>query len=115
MQPKGLQHWQEKLPNWLYQDELNKAADAIKLQADRLGNLPLLSGPGPGLDALLSAHQALVAYAKSDKSPQDLIELVDATDVFASRATVIADAVKQIQQSGSSAPCRKALVCQNKN
>jgi hypothetical protein len=59
----------------------------------------LLLGAGPGLDAMAQAHQKLVDYAKSSKHPQDLAELVEATDAFVTRAKVIADAIKTIREA----------------
>jgi len=48
---------------------------------------------------MAQAHQKLVDYAKSSKNPQDLSELIEATDAFVTRATVIADAVKIIREA----------------
>ena len=80
-------------------DSLKKAASEIKKAEDAWDTLPLLLGAGPGLDAMSEAHQKLVQYAKSSKSPQDLAELVEATDAFVTRAKVIADAIKTIQKT----------------
>jgi hypothetical protein len=44
------------------------------------------------------AHKTLVSYAKSDKTPQNLEELVAAMDAFTERAKIIADSIKTIQQ-----------------
>lgn len=80
-------------------DALKKAASEIKKIEDAWDTLPLLLGAGPGLDAMAQAHQELVEYAKSSKSPQDLTELVEATDAFVTRAKVIADAIRTIQKA----------------
>jgi hypothetical protein len=76
---------------------LKAAAEQVKNAEDAWDNLPLLLGAGPGLDAMTEAHKSLVNYAKSPKTPQNLVELVDATDAFANRAKVIADAIRAIQ------------------
>jgi hypothetical protein len=80
-------------------DRLQKSASEIKAVEDAWNNLPLLLGAGPGLDAMAQAHEKLVDYAKSSKNPQDLSELIEATDAFVTRATVIADAVKTIREA----------------
>lgn len=80
-------------------EKLKEAASEIKKVEDAWNNLPLLLGAGPGLDAMAQAHQKLVEYAKSSKNPQDLVELVEATDAFVTRAKVIADAIKTIRET----------------
>ncbi len=80
-------------------DTLQQKVSEIKKAEDAWDNLPLLLGAGPGLDAMAQAHQKLVDYAKSSKSPQDLAELVEATDAFVTRAKVIADAIKTIKKA----------------
>jgi hypothetical protein len=80
-------------------EKLQKAAAEIKKAEDAWDSLPLLLGAGPGLDAMAQAHQKLVDYAKSSKTPQDLAELIEATDAFVTRAKVIADAIKIIREA----------------
>ena len=80
-------------------ERLQKAASEIKKVEDAWDNLPLLLGAGPGLDAMAQAHQELVDYAKSAKNPQDLAELIEATDAFVTRAKVIADAINTIRET----------------
>jgi hypothetical protein len=80
-------------------DTLKKSASEIKKTEDAWDTLPLLLGAGPGLDAMAEVHQKLVQYAKSSKSPQDLAELVEATDAFVTRAKIIADAIKTIKET----------------
>lgn len=80
-------------------EKLQKAASEIKKVEDAWDSLPLLLGAGPGLDAMAQAHQKLVEYAKSSKTPQDLAELIEATDTFVTRAKVIADAIKTIRET----------------
>jgi hypothetical protein len=77
-------------------DKLRTAATRIKRAEDTWCALPALLGTGPGLDAMAEAHGELVDYAKSSKTPQDLADLVEATDAFVMRATAIADAMKAI-------------------
>ena len=45
------------------------------------------------------AHQKLAEYAKSSKKPQDLAELVDATDAFVTPTKIIADAIRTIRDA----------------
>jgi hypothetical protein len=80
-----------------FPEKLQKAAAEIKRIEDAWDTLPLLLGAGPGLDAMAQAHQKLVDYAKSSKNPQDLAELIEATDAFVTRSKVIADAIKAIR------------------
>ena len=80
-------------------DKLQKAATKIKTVEDAWDKLPLLLGAGSGLDAMAQAHQQLVEYAKSSKNPQDLAELIEATDAFVTRTKVIADAIQTIQKT----------------
>jgi len=80
-------------------EKLQKAATAIKKVEDAWDNLPLLFSAGSGLESMAATHQELVDYAKSSKNPQDLAELVDATDSFVTRAKIIADAIKIIREN----------------
>lgn len=78
---------------------LVKAAERIKAVEDARDNLPLLLGAGPGLDAMTQAHQELMDYAKSQKSPQDFAALVEAVDAFVTRAKVIADSIQTLREA----------------
>jgi hypothetical protein len=69
--------------------EIKKAGDAWEA---------LLFRPDPGFETMKQAHKTLVSYAKSDKTPQNLEELVAAMDAFTERAKIIADSIKTIQQ-----------------
>jgi len=80
-------------------EKLKRAASEIKKIEDAWDRLPLLLGSGAGLDAMAQTHQQLVAYARSSKTPQDLSELIDATDAFVTRARIIMDAVHMIRES----------------
>jgi hypothetical protein len=79
--------------------KLLKAAARIKEAEDAWDTLPLMLGAGPGLDAMAQAHQKLVDYAKGPKKPQDLADLVEAIDAFVTRAKVIAEAIKTLQEA----------------
>lgn len=80
-------------------ERLHKAAAKIKKVEEAWDTLPLLLGAGPGLDAMAQSQQKLVEYARSSKTPQDLVELVEATDAFVVRAKVIAEAIKTIRET----------------
>ncbi len=80
-------------------ERLKKAASEIKKTEDAWDRLPLLLGAGAGLDAMAQTHQQLVAYARSPKNPQDLSELIEATDAFVTRTRIIADAVRMIREN----------------
>lgn len=82
-------------------EKLQRAALQIKKTEDAWDNLPLLLGAGPGLDAMAQSQQRLVDYARSPKDPQDLVELVEATDAFVVRARIIADAIQTIRKQRS--------------
>lgn len=75
-------------------DRIEKAAASLKGSLAAYADLPLQAGAGEGLDQMADAHQHLVAYARSAKTPQDFSAMVDAVDAFTARATAIADAVK---------------------
>lgn len=77
--------------------KLKKATTEIKKAEDAWNKLPLLLGARPGLDAMAQAHQKLVDYAKSQKNPQDMSDLVEATDAFVSRAKTIFESLDAIR------------------
>ena len=75
-----------------------------KTRKQKPNRLALLQKGAPahasGLFCVLAlAHAKLVAYAKSAKQPQDLAALIEATDAFVTRATVIATAIKTIRNA----------------
>jgi len=84
----------QKIPD---AEKLKKNISGIKKAEEDWDGLQLMLGAGPGLDAMLQAHQELVVYAKSPKNPQDFSELVEAVDAFVSSATVIADSIKVLR------------------
>ncbi len=81
-------------------DKLRTAAAKIKAAEDAWYALPALLSTGSGLAPMAEAHRELVAYAKSSKTPQDLADLVDATDAFATRAASIAGIMRTLLQTG---------------
>ncbi|MDZ3826083.1 hypothetical protein [Pseudomonas monsensis] len=84
----------QKIPD---AEKLKKNISGIKKAEEDWDGLQLMLGAGPGLDAMLQAHQELVVYAKSPKNPQDFSELVEAVDAFVSSATAIADSIKVLR------------------
>ena len=80
-------------------EKLQKSALEIKKAEDNWNSLPSSLGAESSLDTMAQAHQKLVEYAKSSKTPQDLAELIDATDAFVTEANVIADAIKTIKEA----------------
>lgn len=75
-----------------------KAADALKDIQDEWDKLPSMLGSGKAFDAMAAAQAALVAFAESPKKPQDVDNVLEATDAFAESAKVIADSIKTIRQ-----------------
>lgn len=55
------------------------------------------ANPANLIQTMLDAHESLVKYAESSKTPQNLAELIAALETFKSRAQEVADAVKQIR------------------
>ena len=76
---------------------LRKRGDEIKSVLDVWESLPT-SNPSEGLDAMAGAHSALVEYAKSPKSPEDLMEFAAQMDTFVARAKRVGNAVSQLQK-----------------
>ncbi len=94
---RATDHYNMELKQNSKPETLQKAAAEIKKAEDAWDSLPLLLGAGPGLDEMAEAHQKLADYARSSKTPQDLTELIEATDAFVIRARVIADAIETIR------------------
>jgi len=76
--------------------ERNKAISEIKASEDQWDNINIMS-PTAGFDAMRDAHKELVKYATSSKKPQDFSELIEAIEVFVTRATMVADSIKSIR------------------
>lgn len=89
-----------------YNREIAKGSDAdagkLALYAERIKEHEDIweqfpgSNPEASMDSMIDAHRALVDYAKSDKKPKDFSDLVEAMEVFASRAERIAAAIEAI-------------------
>lgn len=82
-------------------ERIDKAATSLKSATSAYADLPLLLGAGEGLDSMADAHQHLVAYAKSARSPQDFASMVNAVDAFTARASAIAGAVRSAKASST--------------
>jgi hypothetical protein len=78
--------------------DLEKRKKAV-VEIKKMGDDWDVSSIDPGFDKMTEAHKKLVKYAKSQKTPQNLAELVAAMDAFADQAKIIADAIKTIQQT----------------
>lgn len=76
--------------------ELSKAVAEIKSSEDRWDNLNI-SNPAPGFEAMRDAHKQLVAYANSEKKPQDFAQLTEAIGVFVARALIISESIETIR------------------
>ena len=75
---------------------LRKRGDEIKSSLDVWETLPT-SNPSDGLDAMASAHSALVDYAKSPKTPENLSAFAVQMETFVARAKRVGNAVRQLQ------------------
>ncbi|CAK8722677.1 hypothetical protein KKHLCK_11945 [Candidatus Electrothrix laxa] len=87
-----------KAYNTALPSDLEKRKKAV-VEIKKMGDEWDASSIDPGFDKMTEAHKKLVKYAKSQKSPQDLAELVAAMDAFADQAKIIVDAIKTIQQT----------------
>lgn len=76
---------------------LRKRGDEIKSALDLWEALPT-SNPSEGLDAMATAHSALLDYAKSEKNPEDLAAFAAEMEAFVARAKRVGNAVQQLQQ-----------------
>lgn len=56
------------------------------------------SNPSEGLDAMATAHSALVDYARSKKKNEDLAAFAAQMETFVARAKRVGNAVQQLQQ-----------------
>ncbi len=70
-------------------------ADLIREHEDRWEILAS-ANPQRGLKAMRTAHSALVKYAKDGAKPTGLVELIEAMDVFATRAHQLGLAVRAL-------------------
>jgi hypothetical protein len=77
-------------------EERKKALDEIRRSQDRF-DIALAFNPSELMSSMREAHEALVKYASSKRTPQSLAELVNALDAFKERAAVIATAVLELR------------------
>nr|VFK25088.1 MAG: hypothetical protein BECKMB1821G_GA0114241_101133 [Candidatus Kentron sp. MB]VFK29847.1 MAG: hypothetical protein BECKMB1821I_GA0114274_101223 [Candidatus Kentron sp. MB]VFK74965.1 MAG: hypothetical protein BECKMB1821H_GA0114242_101323 [Candidatus Kentron sp. MB] len=77
-------------------ERLRKRGAEIKSVLDMWESFPA-SNPSKGLDAMATAHTALVDYAKSPKNAADLTAFAAQMDAFVSRAKRVGKAVQQLQ------------------
>lgn len=77
-------------------DALRKRGEELKSSLDAWESFPA-SNPSEGLDAMATAHAALVDYARSPKSTADLATFAAQMDIFVSRAKRVGRAVQQLQ------------------
>ena len=75
---------------------MEKLADELKLSYDNLSNFRR-SSPTASLAELRRAHTALLAYAKSGKTPKDFSEMVTVLEGFSSSAERSAKAVNALR------------------
>ena len=59
----------------------------------------LTADPREGFDVMIRAHEALVAYARSSKRPEDLAAFAEAMDDFVASAKIIAGAVSELRKT----------------
>jgi hypothetical protein len=78
-------------------ESLRTRGKEIKSAMDIWEALPT-SNPSEGLDAMATAHGALVVYAKSPKKIEDLAEFAAQMETFVARAKRVGNAVRQLQQ-----------------
>lgn len=77
-------------------EKLRERGEEIKSVLDVWESFPA-SNPSEGLDAMATAHTALVDYAKSPKNAIDLTTLAAEMETFVSRAKRVGKAVQQLQ------------------
>jgi hypothetical protein len=76
---------------------LRSLAEQIRAHEDRW-EIFATANPSSGLDAMQSAHSALLTYARSAGRPTDLGTFVEAMEVFSARARRVGQAVLKLQQ-----------------
>jgi len=79
-------------------DQRRQRANELIAYLDVWESFPL-SNPHEGLNALADAYSALVAYAKSPKTPTDLSGLADQIELFAARANRIGGVIQQLEKN----------------
>jgi DNA-binding FrmR family transcriptional regulator len=76
-------------------EERRKALDEIYRAQERY-DIAVAFNPSGLMSSLRDAHEALVKYATSDRTPQNLASLVSSLEVFKERAETVAAAVSQL-------------------
>ncbi len=79
-------------------EELGQAVLRIKKAEDAYRDMSS-SSVAASFDAMSDAHQKLVDYAKSPKRPQDLAELIEATESLVNKAKIITEALKTLRNT----------------
>jgi hypothetical protein len=79
-------------------DQRRQRADELIAYLDVWESFPL-TNPNEGLNAMADAYSALVAYARSPKTPTDLSSLADQIELFAARANRVGMAIQQIEKN----------------
>lgn len=70
--------------------------DNIRVLALRQ-QLLIESNPAALVSSMRKAHDAMVAFAESERKPQDLAEMVAALEAFSTRAEAVSQAINQIK------------------
>lgn len=91
-----------------YNEEMSKGgssdSEKLKLLAERViahedrWETFASSNPGEGLNAMVSAHNALVNYAGSSQKIEDLSTLIEALEAFTARAESLGKSIKSLQE-----------------
>ena len=77
-------------------DQRQKALDEIR-RAQARYDIAITFNPSDIMESMRVAHEALVKYATSRRTPQNLAELVSSLDIFRERAEVLATAVLELR------------------
>ncbi len=88
------------IPGCSEQDRKRQLADIQKAAENY--QLVIMTNPVNLVEGIRQANAALVAYAKSEKTPQDLTSLVGALYTFKSQVEVIVAAVNKLRLAGGS-------------
>jgi len=78
-------------------EKLRTLAERIRAHEDRWEELGS-ANPSEAIDAMKRAHTALVKYARSSHKVTDLASLVDAMEVFASRAKSLGESIQVLRE-----------------
>lgn len=78
------------------QDQRRQALEGIRYAAMQY-EIAVAFNPSDLMRGMREAHEALVKYARSDRRPENLAELVSAMEILQNRVQVIAAAVQQLR------------------